>query len=872
MKRLTVGILAHVDAGKTTLSEGILYLSGRIRKLGRVDHQNAYLDTDAMERERGITIFAKQAAFGWKDLEVQLLDTPGHVDFSAEMERTLQVLDLAILVVSGTDGVQGHTLTLWKLLERYQIPVFLFVNKMDLPGADRARVMEELHEQLGDGCVAMDGADWQEAAAMGDEAALEHYLADGSLPEAEVRRLVSQRKVFPCYFGSALRLEGVEALLDGLGQYAPQPCWPETFGARVYKISRDSQGARLTHLKVTGGVLRVKDVLAGPEGEEKADQLRLYSGSKFQLAQEVPAGMVCAVTGLEHSWPGQGLGAELSSVPPVLEPVLHYQVQLPQGVESHTAWKQLRQLEEEDPQLHLVWNETLREIHLQPMGEVQMEVLQRMVRERFSWDITFGAGGILYRETITQPVEGVGHFEPLRHYAEVHVLLEPGKRGSGIRLSSRCSEDVLDRNWQRLILTHLAEKTHVGVLTGSPLTDVKITLLTGRAHTKHTEGGDFRQATYRAVRQGLRRTESLLLEPWYAFSLDVPQECVGRAMTDIQRMGGEMQPPQVQGERSVLKGRAPVATMREYSREVAAYTQGRGRLSCTVEGYASCHNADEVIEALGYDCDRDVDNPADSVFCSHGAGYVVPWDQVEEHMHLEWAWKSQEEEPLPSHTAPAPARSRNWGGEEAELQAIFERTYGPVKRRDFQAPPSPEREQAQSPHNWEPKGPEYLLVDGYNLLFAWEDLRAIAQQDVASARQMLMDILCNYQGFRKCRVILVFDAYKVPRGVGEVMQYHNIHVVFTKEAETADAYIEKATYELGKKHRVRVATSDNLEQLIILGHGAMRVSAQAFREEVEQTSGQIAELIHQNNQKGSSMNRLGSRAIIRSKETETAGP
>ena len=864
-KQLCVGLLAHVDAGKTTLSEGLLYESGQLRRLGRVDHRDAFLDTDDQERERGITIFSKQARLSLDGLDLTLLDTPGHVDFSSEMERTLQVLDYAILVISGTDGVQGHTATLWRLLARYHIPTFLFVNKMDLAGTDRAALLGQLHSRLSGGCVDFSAPDWEESAALCDDGILEKYLEEGGLDDGDVISLIRHRKVFPCWFGSALKLDGVAELLRGIGRYAVPPLYPKEFGAKVFKIARDPQGARLTYLKVTGGSLRVKTLLTnrrpgGPEPaellwEEKADQLRLYSGPQYRLAETVPAGTVCAVTGLSRTYPGQGLGVEPESSIPLLEPVLSYQVCLPEGANVHTVLRQLGQLEEEDPQLHIVWDETAREIRLQLMGQVQLEVLRRLIQERFGLEVTFGAGSVLYKETILEPVEGVGHFEPLRHYAEVHLLLEPGEPGSGLRFDTACSEDQLDRNWQRLILTHLAEKEHRGVLTGAPITDMKITLVAGRAHVKHTEGGDFRQATYRAVRQGLKCARSVLLEPWYDLRLEVPANQVGRAMADVQRMGGSCQPPEPLGEMSLLTGSVPVSEVGDYALQVAAYTRGLGRLSCVPAGYRPCHDPEAVIAAAGYDSDRDVDNPADSVFCGHGAGFVVRWDQVRDYMHVDsgLSWETVEQEVAP---APAvPRRGAVYSGSleaDEELKAIFERTYGPIQRRDLRPQPKPrkrdelpERQTILSPQEL---GPEYLLVDGYNIIFAWDELKAISRDNLDAARQRLMDILSNYQGYRRCEIILVFDAYKVPRGVGEVSRYHNIYVVYTKEAETADAYIEKATYALSrKKHRVRVATSDNAEQLIILGHGALRVPAAAFHAEVEQAAGQIAALLAQQN-------------------------
>ena len=853
MEKLVVGILAHVDAGKTTLSEGLLYTCGKLKKLGRVDHGDAFLDTDPMEKERGITIFSKQAILPLEGLEITLLDTPGHVDFSAEMERTLSVLDCAILVVSGADGVQGHTHTLWTLLARYGVPTFLFVNKMDLAGADRAALLAGLKAKLDEGCVDM--ADRQalfEQAALCDESLLEHYLETGAVADAALTALMARRKLFPCWFGSALKLEGVEDFLRGLERYVPRPVYGEEFGGRIFKISRDSQNNRLAWMKITGGSLKVKTVLEGPGWSHKADQLRVYSGSKFQMVDEAPAGSVVAVTGLPAAAAGQGLGFEAEGAPPALEPVLTYQVILPQGQDPVTALQKLKQLEEEDPQLHLVWSERLKEIHIQLMGQIQLEILQRLIAQRFDMEVTFGQGGIVYRETIASPVIGVGHYEPLRHYAEVHLLLEPGERGSGVTLAAACPEDVLDGSWQRLILTHLAERAHPGVLTGSPLTDVKITLLAGRAHLKHTEGGDFRQATYRAVRQGLMEAESVLLEPWYSFRLEVPAPQVGRAMSDLQRMGGDVAPPETAGELTVLTGSAPVAGLRDYGGEVAAYTRGMGRLSCTLKGYYPCHDQQAVVEALGYDPERDVDNPTGSVFCAHGAGYNVKWDQVKGMAHVD-SGLSLDRPPEPE-TAPAPVRRSSTPGlsleQDKELLAIYERTYGKVERSAFRPQPRPARTSLDE-HKYSiqtrDRGPEYLLVDGYNIIFAWEELKAVAQTNLDAARQLLMDLLSNYQGFKNCVVILVFDAYRVPRAVQDVTKYHNIYVVYTKEAETADAYIERATYEIGRHHQVRVATSDGAEQVIILGHGALRLSAASFKAEVEQVGGQIAAILARNN-------------------------
>ena len=869
MNKLVLGVLAHVDAGKTTLSEALLYRSGAIRRLGRVDHGDAFLDTDAMERERGITIFSKQAEFSLGDLEAALLDTPGHVDFSAEAERVLQVLDCAVLVVSGSDGVQAHTRTLWRLLERYAVPTFLFINKMDLAGRDRRALLEELKTRLDGGCTdfSLPPEQLAEEAAVCDEALLERYLETGEVPEEALTDLIRRRKLFPCLFGSALKLEGVEALLEALRRCAPLRTYPEEFGARVFKVSRDSRGARLTWMKVTGGTLKPKDLLTNrrtaaacqpdaPEEEiweEKADQLRVYSGAKFRTVDEAPAGTVVAVTGLSRALPGQGLGHETAWTVPALEPVLAYQMET--EADPSAALKALRLLEEEDPQLRVSW--TGGAIRVQLMGEVQTEILQRRLRERFGMEARFGAGRVVYRETIAAPVEGVGHFEPLRHYAEVHLLLEPLPRGTGLRFASACPEDQLDGRWQRLVLTHLWEKPHLGVLTGSPITDMKLTLTAGRAHEKHTEGGDFRQATYRAVRQGLMSAESVLLEPWYAFRLELPAAQLGRALSDVRQMGGETEPAETLGDEAVLTGQAPVAAMGDYAKELAAYTRGQGRLSLRPAGYRPCADPEAVTGAMGYDPERDVENTPDSVFCAHGAGYTVKWSDVPAQAHVDSGVRPGAPPPEEARE-PEARRSAAYAGtieQDKELQAIFERTYGPVKRRDFLPPKAPRRPAPpdapeRRPISRRPSGPEYLLVDGYNIIFAWDELKAIARDSLDAARKALCDLLCNYQGCRKCEVIAVFDAYKVRGGQGSVETYHNIHVVYTKEAETADAYIERATYELGKRHRVKVATSDGPEQLIILGHGALRVSAAAFREEVEQVQGQIARILSQNNRRG----------------------
>ena len=877
-KQITMGILAHVDAGKTTLSEGILYTCKAIRKLGRVDHQDAFLDTNTLERNRVITIFSKQAECTLGEFGMTFLDTPGHVDFSAEMERTLQVLDYAILVISGADGVQGHTETLWRLLSRYQIPVFLFINKMDQPGTDREALLAEVKEKLDANCVEFSAdqtdEEWKEQVAVCDEQVMEAYLEGEEISREQIRQMIRERKLFPCYFGSALKMTGVEEFLDDLKLRIRETSYPETFGAKIYKITRDNQGERLTHMKITGGTLKVKSVLSngrpGETGEgiwqEKVNQIRIYSGEKYTMVSEVKAGTVCAVTGLTATYPGQGLGSEQASDMPVLEPVLSYRIGLPTEVNVHQALLQLRQLEEEEPLLHIVWNETLGEIYAQVMGEVQIEILKSLIKERFGMAVTFDEGNIVYKETILEPVEGVGHFEPLRHYAEVHLLLEPGETGSGLIFAADCSEDVLDRNWQRLILTHLEEREHKGVLIGAPITDMKITLLTGRAHIKHTEGGDFRQATYRAVRQGLRKAKSQLLEPYYEFRLEVPSEQVGRSMTDIQKMLGEFDPPKTEGEMTVLTGSAPVVTMRDYQKEVISYTSGRGRLSCTLKGYYPCHNQEEVVEAVGYDPEADLENPTGSVFCAHGAGFVVNWDQVEDYMHVESGWNA----PAGQETKPEkPVTAKNWKEEnekylatEKELEEIFERTYGPIRKLGEEPPAGrsvkgwkksrrdPLEGYGKSSSDYKQKKTpdgekEYLLVDGYNIIFAWEDLKELAAVNIDGAREKLMDILCNYQGFKKSTLILVFDAYKVKGNPGSVETYHNIHVVYTKEAETADQYIEKTVHEIGRKYRVTVATSDQLEQVIILGQGGQRMSARELLEDVIEVSHQIRETARQ---------------------------
>ena len=862
---INIGIVAHVDAGKTTLSESMLYHAGAIRKLGRVDHKDAFLDTDQMERERGITIFSKQAVFRWKDRTITLLDTPGHVDFSAEMERVLQVLDCAVLVVSGADGVQGHTQTLWKLLKRYHIPTFLFVNKMDQEGTDGEKLLKELRKRFGENVVPfvdiMTESDCPggkvylhtkesaveevlEELAVCEDDMMEEYLEEGRISLDKVQKAVADRQVFPCYFGSALHSQGVEELLDGLDLYIKDKTYPAEFGAKVYKIARDNQGNRLTYLKVTGGRLKVKDVVEGLN--EKINQIRIYSGEKFEAVQEVEAGRVCAVTGLENTRPGQGIGAEEESDLPVLEPVLTYQILLPDDCDVHKMLLNLKILEEEEPELHIVWEEQTSEIHVQLMGDVQIEILQRMIKERFGVLVEFGEGSIVYKETITAPVEGVGHFEPLRHYAEVHLRLEPGERGSGMQFAAECSEDILDRNWQRLVLTHLEEKEHKGVLTGSPITDMKITLTSGRAHQKHTEGGDFRQATYRAVRQGLKKADSILLEPYYEFRMELPSENVGRAMTDIQNMSGKFGTPMIEEETTVLTGSAPVSLMRGYQKEFTAYTGGRGRMAVSLKGYDICHNQEEVLAESTYDSEADLANPTGSVFCAHGAGFVVDWDEVEEYMHMEHTLESGNDDEMDVMEVTLPKR-RHSGIEltQEELDAIYVRTPDPKKNRSTGPVTVRAKEKTREPGSayqdpkWEARRrakagtEEYLLVDGYNIIFSWEELKELSERDIGAARGKLADILSNYQGFRKCTLILVYDAYKVEGNPGEVMKYHNIYIVYTKEAETADQYIEKAVRRIAKNADVTVATSDGLEQVIIMGQGAHRMSAPGLKEEVE---------------------------------------
>ena len=856
MKRIVIGILAHVDAGKTTLSEAMLYQSGAIRRLGRVDRRDAFLDTHNVERQRGITVFSKQAVFTYGDTSFTLLDTPGHVDFSAEAERALQVLDYAILVISGADGVQSHTATIRKLLKRYGVSCFIFVNKTDLPGFKRDLLMNELRGKLSDACVDF-GAQAEEIyenAALCSEDLLAEYDDSGELSEDGLCRAIADRKLFPVMFGSALKLEGTESFLDCLSRYSLSPAYGEEFAAQVYKIGSDPQGNRLTFMKITGGRLRVKDVISdGNTQTEKVNQIRVYSGDKYSVTDEAEPGTVCAVTGLSFTRPGMPLGAQKRSVAPLLEPVLTYSVILPQGVDVHTALPKLRLLEDEDPTLNVSLNEKTGNIQVQLMGEIQLEILRTVIEERFGFKVDFGEGSIIYKETIANEVEGVGHFEPLRHYAEVHLILRPGERGSGVVIKSECREDALDRNWQRLILTHLHEKTHIGVLTGSPITDIEIILASGRAHAKHTEGGDFRQATYRAVRQGLRSAKSVLLEPVYAYTLSLPAECVGRAMADIGRMSGSFDPPGQDGEMAVITGTCPASAMSGYSREVTQYTHGSGKLSSSLQGYEPCHNAEEIIAAIGYDPDSDLENPSDSVFCSHGAGHTVKWDEVYKHMHLPSALGKPQQNNSNGSPRERVRAAYNTGGDifasDRELMRIFEQTYGPVKRREAPTPqrryvapsqaPNP-RKKAQTPYD----GTEYVLVDGYNVIHSWDHLRPKDSDSISmeGARNALINILCNYQGYRKCELILVFDAYLV-KGEREVERVDGISIVYTKEAETADMYIEKTSHTLSKNHRVRVVTSDRLEQLIIIGNGAIKVSAQEFLEEVRNIEKEIREII-----------------------------
>lgn len=891
MKKLVVGILAHVDSGKTTLSEAMLYTAGKIRKLGRVDHKDAYLDTDAQERERGITIFSKQAVFTYDGMEITLLDTPGHVDFSAEMERTLQVLDYAILVINGMDGVQSHTDTLWKLLKRYEIPTFIFVNKMDMEGTDKDAVFQNIRKKLDGDCVDFSSGDRDEQIAMADERLLDTYLDSGMVEVEDIIEAILDRKIFPCFWGSALKLSGVQELLDAMNTYMVMPAYNAEFGGRIFKISRDAKGERLTYMKVTGGSLKCREQIEGTEG--KVNQIRIYSGARYETVEEASAGTVCAVTGLGETSAGQGVGCEQENVFAGLEPVLSYKVSYPEDKDAVVVLRDIRQLEEEEPELHVEFAQETGEIFVKVMGQVQLQVLTQIVKDRFGYLISFGMGRIIYKETLAEPVMGVGHFEPLRHYAEVHLLMEPLEPGSGMQFDTICSEDVLDKNWQRLILTHLEEKEYRGVLTGAPITDMKITVTAGRAHQKHTEGGDFRQATYRAVRQGLMMGECRLLEPVYAFRLEIPTEMTGRAMNDITRMHGRFAQPEIEGEMSILTGTAPVATMQEYQQDVTAYTRGQGKLSCTLQGYEPCHNEDEVLAASTYDPEFDMANPASSVFCAHGAGYIVDWYDVYDMMHVKedpgFALAGMEDvlrnimsEPTEADedNRKRMARERQDAGvpvyDEKELEDIFVRTYGSNSRGNaaYNKAGFNRYNKGVSEADWyvkkaaghgksktvgaqtlsagsktadtgiarpgayrKQKGEkEYLLVDGYNVIFAWDDLKALAAVNIDSARDKLIDIMSNYQGYVGCELILVFDAYKVKQNPGSITKHGNIHVVYTKEAETADMYIEKTTHELGRKYKVTVASSDGLEQLIIMGQGALRMSSRGLREEVERVN------------------------------------
>ncbi|MBR1430878.1 translation factor GTPase family protein [Ruminococcus sp.] len=852
MKNVIIGITAHVDSGKTTLAEAMLYTSGAIRSLGRVDRGNSTLDTNSIERERGITIFSSQAEFTVDDTMFTLLDTPGHVDFSAETERTMQVLDYAVLVISGTDGVQSHTTTLWKLLRKYNIPVFVFVNKMDLIGADKAHLIDRLRKELSDRCVDFTGDfdNIDEDCATCCEELMEQFIETGPLSKESISAAIENRQIFPCFFGSALKMQGVEEFISVLCRYTSGKAYGESFGAKVYKISYDAKGSRLTHMKITGGVLKMRDDMSysdqdGNVVNAKVSSIRFYTGEKFRTSESAEAGMVCAVTGLTGTYAGQGIGAENDSDEAPLEPVMTYRVSLPEDKNVYEALKELRILEDQDPQLHILWNEQNREIHIQLMGAVQTEVLTKLIADKFGFDIQFMDGAVTYRETIRDTVEGVGHYEPLRHYAETHILLEPLPQGSGIVIDTVCPEDELDRNWQRLILTHVKEKTHLGVLTGSPVTDIKMTLVKGKAHLKHTEGGDFRQATYRAIRQGLRMAESVLLEPYYDYELEVPTENVGRAISDLQRMCASFDTPETIGESSVIRGSAPVAEMNSYQADIIAYTHGKGKLSISLGGYKECHNADEVISSIGYSADNDTENSADSVFCSHGAGYLVKWNEVYDHMHLPLSLDENEDDEAPEARKNKAQRFIEKAVSDEELMEIFERTYGKINRDPHKAFKKTKAVSIDDKKVRLPKyeGPDYLLVDGYNIIFAWEDLKKIAGDNLDAARGELINRMCNYQGYAGCELILVFDAYRVKGKHREVEKYCNINIVYTKESETADSYIERVSHELSKKHKVRVATSDGLEQMIILGNGAMRISATEFRKRYEAAERSIKEFI-----------------------------
>lgn len=853
MNKIVIGILAHVDAGKTTLSEGMLYLSGKIRRLGRVDNKDAYLDNFELERNRGITIFSKQAIFQVEDKVFTLLDTPGHVDFSAEMERTLQVLDYAILVVSASDGVQGHTHTLWKLLERYDIPVFIFVNKMDQNQRDKNKILKELKDKLSSECVEFKKENIEEFyddIAMCGEDLMETYLEDGIIGKEEIVDAIYDRRVFPCFFGSALKLNGVEDFMKALFTYTDIPIYSDDFGAKVFKISRDDQGNRLTHMKITGGSLKVKDVLTNNIWKEKINQIRIYSGEKFETVNEVKAGEICAVTGLTMTIPGEGLGVESSSDGPILEPVLSYELILPEGCDQRVMLPKLRELEEEVPELNIEYNEELSEIKVKVMGDVQIEILQSLIKSRFNIDVEFDSGKIVYKETINNLVEGVGHFEPLRHYAEVHLLLEPGPRGSGLKFNTKCSEDILDKSWQRLVITHLEEKVHRGVLTGSPITDIKITLVSGRSHKKHTEGGDFREAVYRAVRQGLKEAESIILEPYYSFQIEVPEKMVGRAMNDIEKMHGVCEILNSQDGITILTGSAPVATMRNYQREVIAYTKGYGRLFCSLKGYDICHNSEEIIDSYGYDSERDLENPTGSVFCSHGSGFLVSWDEVKKYMHLESYLKDKNNNKEKDFNRYVSRNEERWISLE-EIDQIMDSTFYSNKgnksrwKKRKTAVESYYEIKDYSSGEREYKD-EYLLVDGYNIIFAWDDLNELASKSMEDARVKLLDYLCNYRGMKKCKIIVVFDAYAVNGHIEEMIDYNNIHVVYTKEAQTADQYIEKFTNDHKKKYNITVATSDGLQQIIIRGNGAGLMSARELKDEINMVHERAMELYEDN--------------------------
>lgn len=850
MKKITLGILAHVDSGKTTLSEAFLYATGKIRKLGRVDHKNAFLDNFDLEKQRGITIFSKQAELEYADTKITLLDTPGHVDFSAEMERTLQVLDYAVLVVSGSEGVQGHTETLWKLLNKYNIPTFIFVNKIDMPGTNKEFALTNIRNKFGDGVIDLSVEEKDmEAIAVCDEDVLEMYMESGEISDETIADLVYERKLFPCYFGSALKNEGIDKLLDGINRYSFEPVYHEEFGAKVFKIVKEN-GVRLTYLKITGGFIKVKDILSGitdgNQWSEKINDIRVYSGEKFKSISEADAGCICAISGLNNTYPGQGLGFEMQSESPNLQPVLSYRIITPENVNINQAYKMLKELEEEDPTLNLKWNEETKEIIANVMGPIQIQVLKHIIKERFDMDVEFGTGSILYKETINNIVEGVGHFEPLKHYAEVHLLMEPGQLGSGITFESNLNESLLSRNWQKLIMTHLAEKEHKGVLTGSPITDIHFTLVAGKAHLKHTEGGDFREATYRAIRQGLKKAESVLLEPYYNFTLKIPSENIGRAMTDIDQMSGNINQPETEGEMSVITGFAPATTIGDYINTVNEYTHGTGTLSLDYKGYGPCHNSEEIIAEKAYDSEADIANPTGSVFCSHGAGFVVPWDQVEQYMHVKTDSKNGEMYDIENVPVIRSASNtyRDSYATDKELEEIFEKTFGPIKRKKYNEKKVRQYSENKQKVTHKKVLPQCLLVDGYNIVFAWDELKEIAKTNIDGARDRLLDIMCNYQGYKGNTVIVVFDAYNVKKHAETVSKYHNIYVVYTKEAETADMYIAKTTHKLANKFQVTVATSDALEQLIIMGHGALRMSAFNFKEEVDNVNKAISEQIN----------------------------